>query len=298
LQLAYVPVDGWQHLELGIEPLTYDAGFNVFQQRGDYFGDVRMRHAIAMCIDREALMTKFGAGQGSVPGAYMPPAHPLTNAAPIAYDPAAANAMLDELGWIAGADGVRVNSFFPGAMQAVQLILTLHTSDDGTDLAVASALQTNLEDCGIGINIVSAPAEQSFAPGPGGEVFGRAFDLALFAWPFTEGSACYLYLSDAIPGPDLSVYRYGWGGWNISGWSEGDYDAACEAALISLPGEASYGDAERQAQAYFAEQLPAIPLYVAYEAVAAKADFCGFSAEAGSGLLQSIETYGYAEWCQ
>jgi ABC-type transport system substrate-binding protein len=174
----------------------------------------------------------------------------------------------------------------------------LHTSDDETELGVAAVLLSSLDDCGIGINILSAPAEQTFAPGPSGAVFGRAFDTAIFAWPFTEQSACYLYLGNAIPGPDLSVYQYGWGGWNISGYQNADYDAACNAALISLPGEPGYGDAKRQAQAIFAEQLPAIPLYFPYTAAAARADFCGFSAEAGSNLLQAIETYGYAEWCQ
>jgi peptide/nickel transport system substrate-binding protein len=233
-----------------------------------------------------------------VPASYLPPAHPLASGTAAAYDPAAANALLDELGWLTGADGLRVNAFYAGAMQSVPLTLNLHTSDDETDLGVAAILQSSLDDCGIGINILSAPSEQTFAPGPGGAVFGRAFDTALFAWPFTEQSACYLYLSDAVPGPDLSVYQYGWGGWNISGYQNADYDAACNAALVSLPGEPGYGDAERQAQAIFAEQLPAIPLYVPYIASAARADFCGFTAEAGSNLLQAIETYGYAEWCQ
>lgn len=298
MQVAHVPSGGWQHLELGIRPLAYDDGLNVFQDRADYFGDLRMRQALAMCIDRDALVAQFGSGQGSVPGGYLPPAHPLASASATAYDPAAANALLDELGWVTGADGIRINSFYPGAMQGVPLTLSLHVSDDETDIGVATVLQSSLDDCGIGVNILSAPAEQAFAPGPAGVVFGRAFDLALFAWPFTQQSACYLYLSDAIPGPDLNAYQYGWGGWNISGFQNADYDAACQATLISLPGEPGYGDAERQAQAVFAEQLPAIPLYVPYLVGAARADFCGFVVEAGSGWLQALETYGYAEWCQ
>jgi peptide/nickel transport system substrate-binding protein len=299
-QVYYAPAGSWQHLELGIKPLTYDDGLNVFVDRADYFGDVRMRQALAMCIDRAALVAQFAMGQGAVPNAYLPPEHPLSNSGANSYsfDPAAANAIFDELGWLTSADGVRVNQFYIGAMQGVPLSLNLQVADDEESLAIATLLQQSMDDCGVAVNILSASAEQAFASGPSGAVFGRAFDLAAFAWPFTEQSACSLYLSDAVPGPDLSSYAYGWGGWNISGFQSGDYDAACQAAMISLPGEPGYGDAEHQAQAFYAEQLPSIPLFVPYELAAARVDFCGFSLEAGSSLLQAIENYGYAEWCE
>ena len=299
-QVFFTPSGYWEHLNFGIRPLSYDDGFNLFQDRADFFGDARLRQALAMCIDRQALVDAFAWGQGAVPATYLPPDHPLSNAgaADYAFDPAAANARLDELGWLAGADGIRVNQTFPGAQQDVTLQFTLSTGDSEQDLAIAQLIQSSLDDCGVGVEIVSGPANEVFAPGPQGTVFGRAFDLAQFAWPFGQQPACYLYLNEAVPGEDLALFKYGWGGWNISGYSNPEYDAACQAAMRSLPGEAGYGDAERLAQAIFAEQLPALPLFVPYEAAAARADFCGFSSEAGSSLLQGLESYGYAEWCE
>jgi peptide/nickel transport system substrate-binding protein len=300
VQVFFTPAGYWEHLDFGIKPLSYDNGFNLFQHRADFFGDPRLRQALAMCIDRQALLDTFALGQGTLPATYLPPDHPLANAsaASYAFEPAAANAQLDELGWPISADGLRVNQSYAGAQQGVPLHLTLSTGESEQDLAIARLIQSSLDDCGVGVEILSGPAKEVFAPGPQGAVFGRAFDLAQFAWPYGTQPACYLYLGEATPGEDLNVFKYGWGGWNISGYSNPEYDAACQTALRSLPGEAGYGEAERQAQALFAEHLPALPLFVPYEAAAARADFCGFSAEAGSELLQELESYGYAEWCQ
>lgn len=299
-QVFFTPAGYWEHLDFGIAPLSYDNGINLFQDRADFFGDVRMRQAIAMCVDRQAMIDQFAWGQGALPATYLPPGHPLANAAAAsyAYDPDAANALLDELGWLVVPDGVRVNQSYAGAQQGVALQLTLSTGDSEEDLAIAQVIQSSLDDCGIAIEIASGSANEIFAPGLQGAVFSRAFDLAQFAWPFGTQPTCYLYLSETIPGQDLDINKYGWGGWNISGWRSPEYDTACHVALRSLPGEPGYGDAERQAQAIFAEQLPALPLFVPYEAAAARAGFCGFSADAGNNLLQVLENYGYGEWCK
>lgn len=299
VQVFFTPAGYWEHLDFGVKPLSYDDGFNLFQDRADFFGDARLRQALAMCIDRQALVDAFAWGQGAVPTTYLPPDHPLANVSAAGYDfdPSAANARLDELGWLIGPDGLRVNQGYAGAQQGVPLQLTLHTGDSEQDLAIAQLIRSSLDDCGAGLEILSAPVNEIFAPGPQGAVFGRAFDLAQFAWPYGTQPACYLYLSEAVPGEDLALFKYGWGGWNISGYSNPEFDAACLTAMLSLPGEAGYGEAERQAQAIFAEQLPALPLFVPYEAAAARVDFCRFSAEAGSDLLQGLENYGVAEWC-
>ncbi len=299
-QVSYAPEGSWEHLDFGVQPVGFDDGFNVFHDSPDFFSDVRMRQAVAMCVDRQALVDQLAWGQGSLPSSYVQPDHPLVDNSVAAYDfdPAAANALLDQIGWVMGPDGLRLDQSYPGAQVDTPLELTLYTSDTAQDQAMAKIIQSSLDDCGIQVDITSGAADQVFASGPFGPVFGRNFQLAIFAWPYGSQPACYLYLSEAIPGQDLSTFKYGWGGWNISGWSNADYDAACKAAMSSLPGEAGYGDAERHAQAIFAEQLPALPLFLPYEAAAARADFCGFSTSAGSELLQNIEGYGYAEWCQ
>ncbi|MCW5875990.1 MAG: hypothetical protein KIS85_03820 [Anaerolineales bacterium] len=296
-QLHYAPAGRWEQLAFGVRPLDHDDGFNVFQDSANLFGDLRMREAIAMCIDRQALVDQLAFGQGNVLHTY-PPADTVSVGYGIPFDPAAGNALLDELGWPHGADGLRTNQFFPGAVPGLPLQLTLAIGDSPMAAAIAGLLRASLDDCGIALDVHSGPAEQVFAPGPEGEVFGRRFQLAQFAWPGTEQPACYLYLSEAIPGPDLGTFKYSWGGWNIAGWADAEYDAVCAAALSRLPGEPGYAEAQALAQNLFAQRIPALPLFVPYQLAAARGDFCGFGAEPGTQLLQEIENYGYAEWCQ
>jgi peptide/nickel transport system substrate-binding protein len=258
-----------------------------------------MRQAIAQCVDRQALIDEFAFGQGRPPSSYLSADHPLYNdgAAAYGYDPAAASALLDELGWVPGADGVRVAAGFPGALNDTRLEMSLTTADDARSLAIAHSLQNSLDDCGIALLIDSRPGEQVFATGPDGPLFGRQFQLAQFAWPYGQQPSCYLYLSEAIPGEDFEAHRYGWGGWNLSGWSNPEFDAACQRAGSSLPEEQAYADAHLQAQALFAEQLPALPLFANMQLAAARPDFCNFALEPGSELLSNLEMLGFAEWC-
>ncbi len=295
-QLHYASSGRWEQLSFGIREISHDDGFNVFQDSPDWFSDVRMREAVALCVDRQAMVDQLAFGQGHVLNSY-PPEHLIAVGYGIPYSPAEGSALLEEIGWLAGPEGTRVNQFYPGAAFGTPLRLTLVTSDSPQAAAIAGLLRSSLDDCGIALDVQAGPAAEAFAPGPDGQVFGRRFQLAQFAWPHSDRPACYLYLSEAIPGQDLLTYRYSWGGWNITGWADAQYDAACQAALSSLPGEPGYAEAQALAQNIFAQRIPALPLFVPYQLAAARADFCGFSSEIGSQLLQDIESYGYAEWC-
>jgi peptide/nickel transport system substrate-binding protein len=295
IQGAVMRSSSWLHLDFGIVPQSYDDGFGVYVDRTDFFGDVRMRQAIAMCIDSAALSVS-----GSVPATYVEPDNPNVNVSAVTYsfDTAAANALLDQIGWGPAVDGVRTNYTYTGGLAGVRLELTLVTADSEDYLQAANVVKSSLDECGVLVNINALPAEQAFATGASSPIFGRNFDLALFGWPFGEIPACYLYLGEAVPGEDVTLNKYGWGGWNVSGWRNAEFDAACKTALNSLPSEASYVDAQMRAQAIFAEQLPALPLGLPPAVVAARPDFCGLDPVAGSNILQGLESYGYAELCQ
>ncbi|MCL4257777.1 MAG: hypothetical protein KJZ53_04510 [Anaerolineales bacterium] len=297
-QGSLVLQDHWLHLVFGVEPRTYDDGFNPYSDRADYFGEVAMRQALAQCIDRGAIAN---AVNGALAASYLPASSPYANpsAALPGYDAAAANASLDALGWISSEDGLRRSQSFAGALFGQALELRLAVSDDPQELAVAEIIRANLTDCGVAVTIESLPAAELFATGPESPIFGRNFDLALFAWPFGEQPACYLFLSEAVPGPNSSIQRYGWGGWNVSGWQNAEFDAACHTALNTLTSDPAHTQAHQAAHAIFAEQLPALPLAVPYGVVAARPDFCGLEADTqpGARLLQSIATYGYGSLC-
>lgn len=299
MQGGVVPQDQWLHLVFGIKPRTYDDGFNPYSDRADYFGDAAFRQALAKCIDREAIASVVN---GVPATGYLPAGNPYTDpsAAMPAYDPVAANTSLDALGWITSEDGVRRSQSFAGALFGQALELRLAVSDDAQELAVAEIIQANLASCGAAVTIESLPAAELFATGPESPVFGRNFDLALFAWPFGQQPACYLFLGETVPGGNWNTNRYGWGGWNVSGWQNAEFDAACHTALNTLASNPAHMQAHQTAQAIFAQQLPALPLAVPFGVVAARPDFCGLDADAAPGeqLLQSIENYGYGTLCQ
>lgn len=292
-----VPQDSWLHLDFSLRPRGFDDGFNVYADRADFFGNVTMRQAFAQCIDRSELAA--GLDGAAVASSYVAAGSPQLNASASlpAYDPAAANTALDQLGWLTGADGVRTNVAFPGAAPNQRLELTLVTSDGRIEQLAAQVLQSQLADCGVALNISSLPAAEAFAIGPDSPIFGRNFDLALFAWPYGEQPACFLYAGEAIPGEGASN-KYGWGGWNVSGWQNAEFDTACQVAQSSLPSEAGYAAAVQQGQAIFAQELPALPLVTPLETWAARPDFCHFEPQAGETWLQGIEAYGYGFWCQ
>ncbi|MQC26793.1 MAG: hypothetical protein DWG76_05000, partial [Chloroflexi bacterium] len=299
-QLHYAPSGAWQHLDFGIQPVAYDDGYQPGSERPNFFGAPEFRRALAQCIDRQSLIDTYAWGQGAPPNTYLAPSDPRNNpAAQIpAYDPAAASAALEALGWVPGQDGIRFAQAVANVPFGASLALTLHVADDPDSAHLAQSIQGNLFACGVALEIISGPPESIFAPGPEGLLFGRNFDLGLFAWPYPTQPACWLYQSEAIPGENLNTFPYGWGGWNLSGFSNPDYDAACNAAQNALPGETAYTDTHATAQSIFAAQLPALPLFQTYNLIATRPDFCGLNAAASPTLLQDIEFFGIAEWCQ
>lgn len=84
---------------------TYIAWNNRLPQ----FSDARVRRALTMLIDREAIARELYAGLAKPANGPLPPGlwpHDAT-LRPLPHDPAAAAALLDEAGWKKGKDGLR-----------------------------------------------------------------------------------------------------------------------------------------------------------------------------------------------
>jgi peptide/nickel transport system substrate-binding protein len=143
---------------------------------------------------------------------------------------------------------------------------------------VAEILAKGLAECGVGLQVEYVPANEVYAPGPGGPLFGRSFDLAAYAvGPASGEFPCSWFSSDQIPSAENN-----WIGLNISGYTNPDYDALCRKAMRILPDQPGYGDAHAQVQQVFANDLPVVPLYVHIKAAAARRDLCNFSLEAAA----------------
>jgi len=269
VQLISSPSSEWEHLDFGI-------GLAEWISRPHFFADVRVRHALAMCVDRERIVREvFPYGGAAIAGSYVAAEHPLYAGDRLyrwPYDVSNGQFLLDEVGWRdEDGDSIREAHDVAGTANGTPFSVTLLTTSDHPARAqTARILSENLAACGIGLTVEAIPAEKFFADGPDGPVFGRQFSLALFSWLNDLDAPCGLYLSTQIPGPENW-----WATSNDAGYTSADYDAACGAALDALPGTEDYTRYHVEAQRIFSYDLPVLPLYFVPKLVAARPEVNG-----------------------
>ncbi len=153
----------------------------VFNLTHAPLGDVRVRRAIAMSIDRAGISRKVTLGRYPVTNVIQPQfswAYDPSVKEP-AFDPAAADALLDASGWRRGAGGMRRKNGKLLSLVYVQF------PESMTGVRVATTVQAQLRDRGIAVEVKSVSNAQLFLPGTGTLASGR-FDMAYV--PFTMGS--------------------------------------------------------------------------------------------------------------
>jgi peptide/nickel transport system substrate-binding protein len=299
VQAAFVIGTRFEHLDFGIQPASYDDGWQP-GDRPDFFSDVRVRRAFPQCMDRQRMIELGGLGQSIVPETYLPPQHPLHNPDTTYYefDPAAGAALLKEAGWVLGEDGVRVYSGDnPRIPIGTRFSVTHYTLLFANQEAVQTMVDS-LAGCGIEVTPSYWDFRELFIDGPEGVVFGRQFDLAQFRWLTGVTPPCDLYLSENIPGEDTSIFPSGWFGQNNPGFSHSEYDQACRNALQSLTGQPGYVENHLRAQEIFAEQLPVIMLNFTIKVGVTRADFCGYILDSTENVdTWNIEAFDYGPDC-
>jgi peptide/nickel transport system substrate-binding protein len=264
----------WEHVDFGINPVDEYA-----TTRPDFFEDVRMRQAIAMCIDRQVLVDELLYGRSEVIHTYLPSNHPLFNAnvKEWPYDPTAAQALLDDMGWTdEDGDGIREcnGCNVEGAEDGTPLAFNWGSTTATVRQNIMQIGQVNLKECGIDVTLENLSADEWFADGPEGPLFGRHFDLGEFAWLTGVDPPCELYLTSEWPSEES-----GWAGQNDPGFTDEEYDRVCNAALQSLPGTPEYEQNHLKAQELFAEKLPVVPLHLKLKIAAARPQVSGFSVD-------------------
>jgi peptide/nickel transport system substrate-binding protein len=273
--------------------LDFGIGRAEWVTRPGFFGDVRVRQAVAMCVDREQVAQEAFKLEGSdVVHSYVPPDHPLYADAHLYrwdHDPLAGISLLEEVGWTdQNGDGIREAHGVSGIASFVPFSVTLLTTSDYPPRErVAHILSENLAACGIGLAVEYLPARDFFADGPDGLVLGRQFELALFSWMNGLDAPCGLYLSTEIPGPENW-----WAASNNPGYASEDYDAACLKALDALPGTEVFTRFHHEAQRIFTHDLPVLPLTSVPKLVAVRPEVSGVMLDPGEYLeLWNIEAF-------
>lgn len=259
----------WEHVDFGINPTDdYD--------RPDFFEDVRVRQAIAQCLDRQSVVDTILYGRSIPIDTYIPPEHPLyaDGLTSWPYDPEAGMALLEEAGWVdSDGDGVREASGVEGVPDGTLLEFKWQSTTASMRVQYMQIFQQNLAECGVKVNLENLPASEYFADGPEGPLFGRRFDLGSFAWLTGVEPPCELYLGldSYIPSEDN-----GWAGQNNPGFDYDPYDEQCLRAITALPGTDAYIEGHKESQRIFSEQLPVVPLFLRIKLAATRPQVKGF----------------------
>jgi peptide/nickel transport system substrate-binding protein len=263
----------WEHADFGTNPYKY-------YDRPDLFEDVRVRRAIAHCMDRQTVVDTVLYGQSQVIDTFVPPSHPLFNPDVTHYefDIDKGIALLEEVGWVDDDDDPstpRIAQGVEGVPDGTALEFSYWTTTAPQRQEATQLLQSTLAACGISINLEYWNPTEFFANGPDGPVFGRHFDMCQFAFLSGVEPPCWYYTSQQITGP-IEEGFCGWGCTGNTGWSDAEYDLVCKKALESLPGTPEYEQFHKEAQILFAEYLPVIPLYLRLKLAATRPDMKGF----------------------
>ncbi len=198
--------------------------------------DVRVRRAIAASIDRQAISDKITFKRYPVVDTAQPlgswardPAVRLP-----AFDPLAADRLLDAAGWRRGADGVRVRNGLRLALTYVEF------PESQTGVRVAAFVERALHARGIDVTLKSVTNAKLFLPkAEGGALAAGAFDLAYVPWPMGAD-------------PDDSFLLTCDGPANVMRWCDPQTDALERRALetnVQMQRAALYAQIERRVAA-------------------------------------------------
>lgn len=223
---------------------SYDMTYVALQldpRRSQLFLDPRVRQALLLAVDREAMVEEVWHGAAVVADGTIPPASwAHTPGEPVyRYDPDEARRLLDEAGWVTGADGVRVKD---GVGLGFALLVN---GENPQRRAIGDWLIRSWREIGID----ARPDYQQWSAVRERGVRLREFDAMLLGYRWgVDPDASALWSSDAH-----------FDGFNLGHYANDDVDARLADALaVTDPAERRQLYAEIQAQ--ILADVPVLPL--------------------------------------
>jgi peptide/nickel transport system substrate-binding protein len=205
-------------------------------------GDVRVRQAISMALDRESIAEAVLREKDIAATQLLAPTLADWDAElePLAYDVEQAKALLAEAGWTAGADGTVAKDGKP-------LTLELLTYPDRPELpALATAIQAELKKVGVKVDVEVTNSSEVPAKHADGSL-----QMALVAKSFA-------LISDPLP-TVADTFAKGGSDWGTMGWSDPAVDEAVAALMAGADGEQA-AEHRRTIVTTAQEQLPLVPV--------------------------------------
>jgi peptide/nickel transport system substrate-binding protein len=207
--------------------------------------DVRVRRALALAIDRRALIAAKFHGRADLASSFVPNGHwAYANDTPsYGFDPAMARSLLDQAGLVSKAGAPRAH-------------WVLRCSSERFRISIARAMAAMLADVGIQVRV--QPSEMATLLS---DLDRGHFELTLLQFPelIEPHVLSWVFASERIPGP-------GQQGLNRWRFRDAAVDAALERGRRSLTREGRV-HAYREVQLRLAQELPIVPLW--HEAVVA-----------------------------
>ncbi|MFN3982215.1 MAG: ABC transporter substrate-binding protein [Caldilinea sp.] len=248
--------------------------------------DIRVRRAIAHCIDRDALIASVYPYVEDPSALLMDSFLPKTHWAYSGpydfpwYDPEAGKALLEEAGWT----GSPVRSNVNGDI----LSLKFTTTSAQFRQTWSAVMIQNLAACGIQIIPTYAPASWWFGDTTG--LSRRDFELGAFAWVGqADPAGRTLYACDQIPLPSNN-----WEGQNFMGWcnpTASDAIVRANNTLIREERIAAYDIVQRE----FAKDVVSIPVFQRAEAEAWSSSLTGIIPDATEYATTNLHEWALAD---
>lgn len=224
----------WEHLDFNLDNAL--------------FQDARVRRAVALAIDRQALVTGVLKGAASPAAGDQSPQswayNPMVKAA--GRDVNAARELLTEAGFKPGADGV-----FTRDGRRLSFGLAVPAGNKVRE-AAAQALVQQLKEAGIEVTVRMVEVPAFF----GDTLRTRRFEAAMYAWVAgLDPDNSSLWHSRNIP-----AAGNGYQGQNYPGWRNPEVDALADQGARTV-------DIEARRRVYFriqeliVQEVPVVPLY-------------------------------------
>jgi len=189
-----------------------------------FLSDYNVRRALSLAIDRDTIV-QVGYGAAGIPGCNVLPAPEIyvstANDECLVQDVEEANRLLDEAGWLPGADGIREKD-------GVRLSILYQTSTNSVRQGTQALVKQMWEAIGVETELRNIDAAVFFGGDPASpDTYGKFYaDIEMYTNTF-DGTDPETYMGNwvctEISGPDNQ-----WLGNNIPRWCSEEYNALVE----------------------------------------------------------------------
>ncbi len=239
----------WEHLDFNLTP------DKAARPRAGIFNDLRVRQAVAYGLNRKEIVDRVAYGKANVLGAFIAREHwaypPDANGLePYNHDAKKAETLLDQAGWLKGADGIRVKGG-----QRLAVTFTTLGGNKATE-TIALVFREHMRAIGMDVRFDLVTATALLARGKEDTYLsGLNFDAIQFAWRNSGEVPLNLYRCDQVPARANNFV-----GQNDTGYCNSEYDAAAATYFNNLDRETRV-KAAQTALKLLNRDVPFLPLY-------------------------------------